>query len=137
MRSSVTCRPGIRCRGRQIVFGLRGKERFIRAHSRFIRQRAHVEKLFRRLLHFSRADDLRGIFRRTNGAAVCKTESISDCCGDGIMESTSELGQSDGTEPRNFEEFIYKVWGAGIAKHFAIPYNRKLWSTLLTTIRLP
>jgi UDP-galactopyranose mutase len=69
--------------------------------------------------------------RRTNGAAVCKTESISDCCGDGIMESTSELGQSEGTEPRNFEEFIYKVWGAGIAKHFAIPYNRKLWAVPL------
>ena len=34
--------------------------------------------------------------------------------------------------PRNFEEFIYKVWGAGIAKHFAIPYNRKLWAVPLT-----
>ncbi|MFL5401959.1 MAG: protoporphyrinogen/coproporphyrinogen oxidase [Gemmatimonadales bacterium] len=34
-------------------------------------------------------------------------------------------------EPRNFEEFIYKVWGAGIAKHFAIPYNRKLWAVPL------
>ena len=32
----------------------------------------------------------------------------------------------------NFEEFIYKVWGAGIAKHFAIPYNRKLWAVPLT-----
>ncbi|MBT1073435.1 NAD(P)-binding protein [Pelotalea chapellei] len=31
-------------------------------------------------------------------------------------------------EPRNFEEFIYKVWGTGIAKHFAIPYNTKLWT---------
>jgi UDP-galactopyranose mutase len=30
-------------------------------------------------------------------------------------------------EPRNFEEFIYDVWGAGIAKHFAIPYNNKIW----------
>ena len=30
-----------------------------------------------------------------------------------------------------FEEFIYKVWGAGIAKHFAIPYNRKLWAVPL------
>jgi UDP-galactopyranose mutase len=35
-------------------------------------------------------------------------------------------------EPRNFEEFIYKVWGAGIAKHFAIPYNRKIWAVPLT-----
>jgi UDP-galactopyranose mutase len=33
--------------------------------------------------------------------------------------------------PRNFEEFIYKVWGAGIAKHFAIPYNQKLWAVPL------
>jgi len=33
-------------------------------------------------------------------------------------------------EPRNFEEFIYKVW-AGIAKHFTIPYNRKLWAVPL------
>jgi protoporphyrinogen oxidase len=31
-------------------------------------------------------------------------------------------------ETQNFEEFIYSVWGAGIAKHFAIPYNRKLWT---------
>ncbi|HEX9115490.1 MAG TPA: FAD-dependent oxidoreductase, partial [Anaerolineae bacterium] len=36
------------------------------------------------------------------------------------------------SEPRNFEEFIYKVWGAGIAKHFAIPYNRKLWAVPLS-----
>ncbi|HXE56371.1 MAG TPA: FAD-dependent oxidoreductase [Gemmatimonadales bacterium] len=36
-----------------------------------------------------------------------------------------------GGEPRNFEEFIYRVWGAGIAKHFAIPYNRKLWAVPL------
>jgi UDP-galactopyranose mutase len=31
-----------------------------------------------------------------------------------------------------FEEFIYRVWGAGIAKHFAIPYNRKLWAVPLS-----
>ena len=33
--------------------------------------------------------------------------------------------------PKNFEEFIYRVWGAGIAKHFAVPYNRKLWAVPL------
>ena len=32
----------------------------------------------------------------------------------------------------NFEEFINQVWGAGIARHFAIPYNRKLWAVPLT-----
>ncbi|MDM0009513.1 FAD-dependent oxidoreductase [Variovorax sp. J22G73] len=34
--------------------------------------------------------------------------------------------------PRNFEEFIYKVWGKGVARHFAIPYNRKLWAVPLS-----
>jgi UDP-galactopyranose mutase len=34
--------------------------------------------------------------------------------------------------PKNFEEFIYKVWGSGIAKHFAIPYNQKLWAVPLS-----
>lgn len=33
--------------------------------------------------------------------------------------------------PANFEEFIYKVWGKGIAEHFAIPYNEKLWAVPL------
>jgi UDP-galactopyranose mutase len=36
-----------------------------------------------------------------------------------------------GEKPRNFHEFIYKVWGAGIAKHFAVPYNQKLWAVPL------
>lgn len=70
-----------------------------------------------------------------NGRA-CEAESISDCCADGIMESTAPLGYTNGHdarngEPRNFEEFIYKVWGAGIAKHFAILYNKKLWAVPL------
>ena len=34
----------------------------------------------------------------------------------------------------NFEEFIYQVWGEGIAKHFALPYNRKLWAVPLSTM---
>lgn len=33
--------------------------------------------------------------------------------------------------PRNFEEFIYSVWGRGVAKHFAVPYNEKLWTVPL------
>jgi protoporphyrinogen oxidase len=34
-------------------------------------------------------------------------------------------------EPKNFEEFIYRVWGAGVARHFAVPYNVKLWTVPL------
>lgn len=32
---------------------------------------------------------------------------------------------------QNFEDFIYQVWGSGIARHFAIPYNKKLWTVPL------
>jgi UDP-galactopyranose mutase len=67
--------------------------------------------------------------------SVGKPESITDCCGDGIAESTLTSSTarpiSGSGEPKNFEEFIYKVWGAGVAKHFAVPYNRKLWATPL------
>jgi len=34
-------------------------------------------------------------------------------------------------DAENFEQFIYRVWGAGVARHFAIPYNRKLWAVPL------
>jgi protoporphyrinogen oxidase/glycosyltransferase involved in cell wall biosynthesis len=75
-----------------------------------------------------------------NSSSVCtgKAESITDCCADGVAESPAPLAmpgratRGSAVEPRNFEEFIYKVWGSGVAKHFAIPYNRKLWTVPLT-----
>jgi UDP-galactopyranose mutase len=74
-----------------------------------------------------------------NSSSVCigKAESITDCCADGVAESTARLvsahhpARDSAAEPANFEEFIYRVWGAGVAKHFAIPYNRKLWTVPL------
>jgi UDP-galactopyranose mutase len=69
---------------------------------------------------------------------ACRVGDIKDCCGDGVLESTVRLlpakampkrDAKQSAEPyANFEEFIYNVWGAGVAKHFAIPYNRKLWA---------
>lgn len=71
-----------------------------------------------------------------NGASKLCDTSVKDCCADGILEASAPLGTpaaaAKAAEPRNFEEFIYRVWGAGIAKHFAIPYNRKLWAVPLT-----
>ena len=32
---------------------------------------------------------------------------------------------------RNFEEWVYARFGAGVAKHFMVPYNLKVWSTPL------
>jgi UDP-galactopyranose mutase len=70
---------------------------------------------------------------KSNGheGAQCRT-GVNDCCADGILESTARLTELQKDEPRNFEEFIYKVWGAGIARHFALPYNRKLWAVPLS-----
>lgn len=70
-----------------------------------------------------------------NANGACNME-LKDCCADGILESSTPLvkktaGAGGSAEPANFEEFIYKVWGAGIGKHFAIPYNRKLWAVPL------
>jgi UDP-galactopyranose mutase len=69
---------------------------------------------------------------------ACRVGDVKDCCGDGVLESTVRLlpakampkrDAKQSAEPyANFEEFIYNVWGAGVAKHFAIPYNRKLWA---------
>jgi UDP-galactopyranose mutase len=69
-----------------------------------------------------------------NRDPACRVGDVKDCCGDGVLESTVRLVKpkaipKNTAEPyANFEEFIYKVWGAGVAKHFAIPYNRKLWA---------
>ncbi len=68
---------------------------------------------------------------KANGCSACKPGTINDCCADGILESEVALAEA-GAQPRNFEEFIYRVWGEGIARHFAIPYNRKLWAVPLS-----
>ncbi len=78
-----------------------------------------------------------GVARSSPGTDP-KDAAVTDCCADGVAESTLANGKSsNGTHtppvagPKNFEEFIYQVWGAGIAKHFAIPYNRKIWAVPL------
>ena len=46
-------------------------------------------------------------------------------CLSGLIEAQT---QRDHKSARNFEEFIYAVFGDGIAKHFMIPYNFKVWA---------
>lgn len=62
--------------------------------------------------------------------AQCATAAVADCCADGTTGLT-EGGAAKPAQTQNFEDFIYKVWGAGIAKHFAIPYNKKIWTVPL------
>jgi UDP-galactopyranose mutase len=81
-----------------------------------------------------RASKGNGAADRSQGAGSNCEASLDDCCADGVLESTAKLkvpGGGAGSQPRNFEEFIYQVWGAGVAKHFAVPYNRKLWAVPL------
>lgn len=47
----------------------------------------------------------------------------------GLIEATYRNG---GREPENFEEWIHFTYGSGIANHFMLPYNRKLWARDLT-----
>lgn len=69
----------------------------------------------------------------TPAPAACAVKPLEDCCADGSADVANATAMAPRKrESRNFEEFIYKVWGKGIAKHFAIPYNRKLWTLPLT-----
>ena len=36
--------------------------------------------------------------------------------------------------PKNFQDWVLKTFGAGIAKHFMLPYNEKFWKQDLRTI---
>ena len=68
---------------------------------------------------------------------------LTDCCADGVAPEPLRDGDAKdqvhstvarlpvGKGPRNFEEFIYQVWGKGVARHFAVPYNQKLWTVPL------
>ncbi|HEV2610906.1 MAG TPA: NAD(P)-binding protein [Noviherbaspirillum sp.] len=66
--------------------------------------------------------------------AVAPTAAkANDCCADGgVTLPSTKVAALEKKGPANFEEFIYQVWGKGIAKHFAIPYNRKIWAVPLT-----
>src|SRR5438105_4636964 len=48
----------------------------------------------------------------------------------GLLEAQRQWPEGGG-DAANFEEFIHRHWGSGIAKHFMIPYNRKLWTVPL------
>jgi protoporphyrinogen oxidase len=61
---------------------------------------------------------------------------LSDCCADGTTLEAGTTSSSDEAavtrnRSENFEDFIYRMWGSGIAQHFAIPYNKKLWTVPL------
>jgi protoporphyrinogen oxidase len=58
-----------------------------------------------------------------NNIKDLEKETVLDCLM-GLIET-----QKQEHRPTNFREWIDAVFGAGIAKHFMIPYNFKVWST--------
>jgi protoporphyrinogen oxidase/glycosyltransferase involved in cell wall biosynthesis len=67
----------------------------------------------------------------TSDDGAAEAQQIEDCCADGTTD-VCNTDKSVKGEVKNFEQFIYKVWGKGIGEHFAIPYNRKIWTVPLT-----
>ena len=54
-------------------------------------------------------------------------KKVIEECLEGFENAWQQLHPGKEPEVRNFEEFIVKVFGSGIANHFMIPYNHKLW----------
>ncbi len=53
------------------------------------------------------------------------TDVIKEC----ILGAAEAARRYDSNAcPENFAEFIQAQWGDGIAKHFMLPYNKKLWT---------
>jgi UDP-galactopyranose mutase len=73
-----------------------------------------------------------GSLHSVSSEKQCNLANVDDCCADGTVDVANGSTIGIKRETQNFEEFIYKVWGSGIAKHFAIPYNKKLWTLPLT-----
>lgn len=50
-------------------------------------------------------------------------EVIKECLM-GVIEAKTQAAAS---EPKNFQEYCLRHFGAGISRHFMIPYNERLW----------
>jgi protoporphyrinogen oxidase len=51
-------------------------------------------------------------------------EVVKEC----VLGAIAARYETNGDTARNFQEFIFRNWGEGIAKHFMVPYNQKLWA---------
>lgn len=59
--------------------------------------------------------------------------SHRDCCADGsVPDDACHVTEMQKETSESFEHFILRTWGKGIARHFALPYNNKLWKLPLS-----
>jgi UDP-galactopyranose mutase len=64
-------------------------------------------------------------------------EKIVKECEEGLLKAKGcKKYEIIETSNKNFEEWIYRNYGDGIAKYFMIPYNKKLWKIPLNKILL-
>lgn len=45
----------------------------------------------------------------------------------GVIDAKTNPAYRDAPAPRNFEEYCLRHFGAGISRHFMVPYNERLW----------
>ena len=57
----------------------------------------------------------------------CHSYLNNSCTESAAQNDEYCLTKSDEKATENFEQFIMRTWGKGIARHFALPYNKKLW----------
>lgn len=55
--------------------------------------------------------------------------NVVRACEDGLRTKSG-----DSADAANFEEYILRKFGSGIAEYFMLPYNRKLWARDITAI---
>jgi protoporphyrinogen oxidase len=56
--------------------------------------------------------------------------AVVRACEEGLREAAA----SEAGEPEDFEQYIVQRFGRGIAEHFMLPYNRKLWARDISKI---
>lgn len=57
-------------------------------------------------------------------------------CMDGMIDAAIEARVA-GSKPKNFDEWIVRMMGTGIADLFMRPYNFKVWAVPTTKVSLP
>lgn len=57
-------------------------------------------------------------------------------CIDGLIDSALECRVAN-TKPKNFDEWIVRMTGEGVADVFMRPYNYKVWAVPTTKVNLP
>jgi protoporphyrinogen oxidase len=57
-------------------------------------------------------------------------EVVKEC----VVGFVETLQAPSNGQPKNFHDWLMKTFGAGIAKHFMLPYNEKFWKQDLHTI---